>query len=111
MVLRVWCRSRACALSGSTPCVRAPGGLGRRRAEGAAVSTATPRGTMRSGEVWPVAAGMWDRMLAFLGFEEDVDEEEAEAVVASGRAASGLGAYADRTVMGMAHGESAPAVG
>ena len=58
-----------------------------------------------------MAAGMWDRMLAFLGFEEDVDEEEAEAVVASGRAASGLGAYADRTVMGMAHGESAPAVG
>ncbi len=58
-----------------------------------------------------MAAGMWDRMLAFLGFEEDVEEEEEVAVAATGRAASGLGAYADRTAMGMAHSEPATAVG
>ncbi len=35
--------------------------------------------------VFPVAAGMWDRMLAFLGFEEeeeDVEEEQSVALAA-----------------------------
>lgn len=55
-----------------------------------------------------MAAGMWDRMLAFLGFEEEMDEEEE---VAAGRTASALGAYVDRAAVGVGAHESVAAVG
>ncbi len=51
-----------------------------------------------------MAAGVWDRMLAFLGFEEELDEEdEAEALAASGgRATAAQHAYAGRQAMNAA---------
>lgn len=86
-----------------------PAGFAAPWVEWSAISTPGPCSTIRSGEVWPVAAGMWDRMLGFLGFEEEVDEDE-EAVAATGRTA-GVAAYADRTAMSVAHAEPAAAVG